>query len=104
MEDVFASGATTSGRMDKRRPRLDSARRIGLESPPHESFDCSDDVSTGSEVQLAEFPKSGHISSSCDVSHHNVAFASRCHGSFSVLFTCISPRAFVVFVVSSIKS
>jgi len=26
--------------MDKRRPRLDSARRIGLRSYPHESSDC----------------------------------------------------------------
>jgi len=31
------------GRMDKRRPQLDSARRIGLRSYPHESSDCSFD-------------------------------------------------------------
>ena len=31
-ENVFKGGATTGGRMDKRRPQLDSAHRIGLRS------------------------------------------------------------------------
>jgi hypothetical protein len=31
IEDVFSNGATTSGRMDKWRSQLDSARQIGLE-------------------------------------------------------------------------
>jgi len=44
--------------MDKRRPQLDSARRIGLSSHPHESSDCSVDVSTGGEICWAEFRKS----------------------------------------------
>ena len=42
-ENVFNGGATTSGRMDKGRPQLDSARRIGLRSYPHEFSDCSFD-------------------------------------------------------------
>jgi len=35
-ENVFNGGATTSGRIDKRRPQLDSARQIGSKSHPHE--------------------------------------------------------------------
>ena len=44
--------------MDKRRPQRDSVRQIDLESHPHESSDYSIDVSTGGEVQPAEFRKS----------------------------------------------
>jgi len=44
--------------MDKWGPQLDSARRIGLESTPHESSDCSVDVSTGGEVYWAKIRKS----------------------------------------------
>jgi len=57
-ENVFNGGGTTGGHMDKRRPQLDSARRIGLRSYPHESSDCSVDVSTGGEICWAEFRKS----------------------------------------------
>jgi len=35
-ENVFDGGATTSGRIDKRRLQLDSPRRVGLKSHPHE--------------------------------------------------------------------
>jgi len=35
-ENVFDGRATTSGRIDKWRPQLDSACRIGLKSHPHE--------------------------------------------------------------------
>jgi len=57
-ENVFNGGATTSGRMNERRPQLGSARRIALRSQPLESPDCSVDVSTGSEICWAEFRKS----------------------------------------------
>jgi len=53
-ENVFNGGATTSGRMDKQRPQLGSARRIGLGSMPHESFDCSVDGFMGDKVVGAE--------------------------------------------------
>jgi len=43
--------------MAKQRPRLDSARREGLETTFHEISDCSGDASTGGEV-WAEFAKS----------------------------------------------
>jgi len=49
-ENVFNGGATTCCHMDKRGPALDSARQIDLGSTPHESSDCSVDVSTGGEV------------------------------------------------------
>jgi len=42
-ENVFNGGATTGGRMDKRRLRLDSARQIGLRSHPHEILTLVDD-------------------------------------------------------------
>jgi len=57
-ENVFNGGATTSGRMAERRPRLDSAHRIALRSHPPGSPDCSVDVSTGGEICWAEFRKS----------------------------------------------
>jgi len=56
--NVFNGGATTSGRMAKQRPQLDSACRIGLRSHPPESSDYSVDVSTGGEICWAEFRKS----------------------------------------------
>ena len=40
-ENVFNGGATTSGRIDERRPQLDSARRICPECMSHESSDSS---------------------------------------------------------------
>jgi len=36
-ENVFNGRATTSGRMEKWRPQVDSARRIGPGSAPYES-------------------------------------------------------------------
>ena len=42
-DNVFNGGVTTSGRLDKRRPQVDSAHRIGLRSQPCESSDCSVD-------------------------------------------------------------
>jgi len=42
-ENVFNGGATTGCRMDKRRPRLDSARQRGLMSHPHEILTVVDD-------------------------------------------------------------
>ena len=42
-ENVFNGGRTTSGRVDKQRPQLDSTRRICLGSGPHKSSDCSVD-------------------------------------------------------------
>jgi len=54
-ENVFNGEATMSGRMDKQRPQLDSARQIGLRSHSHESSDCSFDVWTSGEICWAEF-------------------------------------------------
>ena len=41
--------------MDKRRPQLDSAHQIDLGSTSHEISNCSGDVSTGGQKELAEF-------------------------------------------------
>jgi len=57
-ENVFNGKATTSGRMDKRRPRLDSPRQIGLSSHPHEILTLVDEVFNGDKVVGAEFRKS----------------------------------------------
>jgi len=57
-ENVFNGGATTDGRMDKWRPRLDSARQIGLICISHEVLTVVVDVSPGDEVCRAEFRKS----------------------------------------------
>jgi len=46
-ENVFNGGATTSGRMDKGRPQLDSARQIGLSSHPHEILTLVDHCLSG---------------------------------------------------------
>ena len=54
-ENVFNGGATTSGHMDKWRPRGDSARQIGLRCTSHEVLTVVVDVSTGGEICWAEF-------------------------------------------------
>ena len=46
-ENVFNGGDTTSGRKDKRRAQLDSARRIGLRSHPQEILTVVDDGLSG---------------------------------------------------------
>jgi len=56
-ENVFNGGATTSGRMDKRRSQLDSARQIGLRCTSHEVLTVVVDVSTGGEICWAEIRK-----------------------------------------------
>jgi len=60
-ENVFNGGATTSGRMDKRRPRMDSACRIGLRSHPHESSDCRVDGLYGGQSCRGGIPKIGKV-------------------------------------------
>jgi len=57
-ENVFNGGATTRCRMDKQGLQLDSPRRIGLGSTPHESSDCRVDGLYGDKVVGAEFQKS----------------------------------------------
>ena len=54
-ENVFNGGATTGGRMDKQKPRLDSARQIGLRRVPHEVLRVVVDAPTGGEICRAEF-------------------------------------------------
>jgi len=54
-ENVFNGGATTSDRMDKWRPQLDSARQICPGCMSHEALTVVVDVSTGGEVCWAEF-------------------------------------------------
>ena len=49
-ENVFNGGATTSGRMDERRPLLDSACQMCLRCMSHEVLTVVIDVSTGGEV------------------------------------------------------
>ena len=58
-ENVFNGGATTGGRMDKRRPQVDSARQIGLRSQPRESSDCSVDDLYGGQSCQGGIPKIG---------------------------------------------
>ena len=41
--NVFNGGAMTGGRIDKWRPRLDSAHQIGLSSGPHTILTLVDD-------------------------------------------------------------
>ena len=60
-ENVFNGGATTSGRMDKWRPRLDSARRICLGCMSHEVLTVVVDVSTGDEVCWGGIPNIGKV-------------------------------------------
>ena len=57
--NIFNGGATTTGCMDKQRPRLDSARRIGLGSTPHKSSDCSVDSLYGGQNCRGGIPKIG---------------------------------------------
>jgi len=58
-ETVFNGGATKSGCMDKRRPQVDSTRRIGLRSHPHESSDCRVDSLYGGQSCQGGIPKIG---------------------------------------------
>jgi len=58
-ENVFNGSATTSGRIEKRRLRLDSGHQIRPRCIPHEVLTVVVDVSTGGEICWAEFRKSG---------------------------------------------
>ena len=49
-ENVFDGGDTTSGRMDKWRPQLDSAHRICPGCMSHEALTVVVDVPTGGEL------------------------------------------------------
>jgi len=56
-ENVFNGGATTSGCIDKCRPRLDSMHQIGLRCLSYEVLTVVVDVSTVGEVCWAEIQK-----------------------------------------------
>ena len=56
--NVFNGGAATSGRMDKRRPWLDSACQMCLRCMSYEVLTVFVDFSTGGEICWAEFRKS----------------------------------------------
>jgi len=58
-ENAFNGEATTSGRMAKQRPPLDSARRIRPGSAPQESSDCSVDGLYGGQTSWGGIPKIG---------------------------------------------
>jgi len=60
-ENVFNGGTTTGGHMDKRRPRLDSARQIGLKSPLTNLLTIVLMVFMGDKLVGAEFRKSERV-------------------------------------------